>query len=84
MASINETAIIPFISQQLKNIDLALALAKRANLPGAEGLIGQQFEQFFSMGQYKEAAEAAANSPQVRMPAAPRCLSWCTACVSHC
>jgi hypothetical protein len=66
-ASINETTIIPFISQQLKNIDLALALAKRANLPGAEGLIGQQFEQFFSMGQYKEAAEAAANSPQVSL-----------------
>jgi clathrin heavy chain len=65
LATLNEAAVVPFISTQLKNIDLAMALAKRGNLPGAEGLIGQQFEQLFSAGQYKEAAEAAANSPQV-------------------
>jgi clathrin heavy chain len=58
--------MVPFVSQQLNNLDLALALAKRGNLPGAEGLVLQQFERLFGAGQYKEAAECAAESPQVR------------------
>lgn len=62
--------MVPFVSTQLNNLDLALALAKRGNLPGAEGLIGQQFEKLFASGLYKEAAEAAADSPQVRSSAA--------------
>jgi hypothetical protein len=57
--------MVPFVSQQLNNLDLALALAKRGNLPGAEGLVLQQFERLFGAGQYKEAAECAAESPQV-------------------
>lgn len=57
--------MVPFVSQQLNNLDLALSMAKRGNLPGAEGLIGQQFERLFAAGQYKEAAECAAESPQV-------------------
>ncbi len=51
---------------QLQNLDLAMALAKRGNLPGAEGLVVQQFQQLYAAGQYKEAAELAADSPQVR------------------
>jgi clathrin heavy chain len=65
LGTVNEATLVPFVSQQLNNLDLALALAKRGNLPGAEGLIGQQFERLFAAGQYKEAAEAAAESPQV-------------------
>ena len=57
--------MVPFVSQQLNNLDLALSMARRAGLPGAEGLIGQQFEKLWAAGQYKEAAEAAAESPQV-------------------
>jgi clathrin heavy chain len=57
--------MVPFVSQQLNNLDLALAMAKRGNLPGAEGLIAQQFERLFAAGQHKEAAECAAESPQV-------------------
>lgn len=60
--------MVPFVSQQLNNLDLALSLAKRGNLPGAEALVGQNFERLFASGQYKEAAEAAAESPQVHMP----------------
>jgi hypothetical protein len=66
LATVNEPAMVPFVSQQLNNLDLALALAKRGNLPGAEGLVLQQFERLFGTGQYKEAAECAAESPQVR------------------
>lgn len=62
--TVNEAAIVPFVSGQLQNLDLAMALAKRANLPGAENLVVQQFQRLFAAGQYKEAAELAADSPQ--------------------
>ena len=64
--------MVPFVSGQLGNLELALALARRSNLPGAEALVGQNFERLFAGGQFKEAAEAAAESPQVpAQPAAP-------------
>ena len=44
----------------MKNVELALAIARRANLPGAEGLVRQQFQNLFAAQQYKEAAELAA------------------------
>lgn len=65
LATVNEHTMVPFVSQQLNNLDLALALAKRGNLPGAEALVGQNFERLFASGQFKEAAEAAAESPKV-------------------
>jgi clathrin heavy chain len=65
LATVNEGTMVPFVSQQLNNLELALAMAKRGNLPGAEGLIAQQFERFMTAGQHKEAAECAAESPQV-------------------
>ncbi|KAL6748149.1 vesicle coat protein clathrin, heavy chain [Haematococcus lacustris] len=64
LGTVNEATIVPFVSQQLNNLDLALSMAKRGNLPGAEALIGQQFERLYASGQYKEAAETAAESPQ--------------------
>ena len=71
-ANVNEATMVPFVSQSLGNLELALALARRGNLPGAEGLVGQHFERLFSQGQYKEAAEAAAGSPQVLFWPAPQ------------
>jgi hypothetical protein len=65
LGTVNDQAMVPFVSQQLNNLELALAMAKRAGLPGAEALIAQQFERMWAAGQYKEAAEAAADSPQV-------------------
>lgn len=65
LATVNEATMVSFVSQQLGNLDLAMAMAKRGNLPGAEGLVGQQFERYFAAGQYKEAAECAAESPKV-------------------
>ncbi len=60
--------MVPFVSQQLGNLELALALANRGNLPGAELLVVQNFERLFNQGSFKEAAEAAAASPQVLRP----------------
>ena len=56
--------MVPFVSTQLSNLELALSLAKRGNLPGAEALVGQNFDRLFASGQFKEAAEAAADSPK--------------------
>ena len=64
LATVNEAAVVPFVAQQLGNLDLALALAKRGGLPGAEALVGQQFERLCASGAWKEAAECAAESPQ--------------------
>jgi clathrin heavy chain len=71
LATVNEPAVVPFVAQQLGNLDLAMAMAKRGGLPGAEGLAGQQFERLAAEGKWKEAAEAAAESPQgsLRTPA---------------
>ena len=63
-AEVVEAAVVPFVAGQLNNLELALDLARRGNLPGAEALVGQSFERLFALGQLKEAAEAAATSPQ--------------------
>ncbi|KAL0900597.1 hypothetical protein Bca101_084558 [Brassica carinata] len=64
LATVNEATIIPFISGPLKNLELAVNLAKRGNLPGAEDLVKERFKDLFDQTNYKEAAELAAESPQ--------------------
>ncbi|RWW14365.1 hypothetical protein GW17_00021863 [Ensete ventricosum] len=39
LATVNEATIVPFISGQLNNLELAVSIAKRGNLPGAENLV---------------------------------------------
>ena len=62
LMNINEAAVVPFVSGQLKNPELALQLAQRGNLPGAEALVMPKFESLFAAGDYKSAAELAAAS----------------------
>ncbi|KVI09938.1 Armadillo-type fold [Cynara cardunculus var. scolymus] len=64
LATVNESTIVPFVSGQLNNLELAVNLAKRGNLPGAENLVVQRFQELFVQTKYKEAAELAAESPQ--------------------
>ncbi|KAF5751355.1 Clathrin heavy chain 1 [Tripterygium wilfordii] len=64
LATVNESTIVSFVSGQLNNLELAVNLAKRGNLPGAENLVVQRFQELFSQAKYKEAAELAAESPQ--------------------
>lgn len=61
--TVNESTLVPFVSQQLNNIELAMSLASKGNLPGAEGLVSQHFGKLLAEGKVKEAAEVAANSP---------------------
>ncbi|KAN0035940.1 hypothetical protein ACTA71_005234 [Dictyostelium dimigraforme] len=61
--SIDDKNIIPYICNTLNNLELAISMACKNNLPGAEGLLTTQFERYFQQGQYKEAAKVAADSP---------------------
>ena len=62
--SIDEDTIVPYISQQLGNPELALRFASRNNLGGAEDLMSQRFNTLFTQGNYAEAAKVAASAPQ--------------------
>ncbi|KAK7259729.1 hypothetical protein RIF29_25342 [Crotalaria pallida] len=64
LATVNEQTIVNFVSGQLNNLELAVNLAKRGNLPGAEQLVVERFHELFAQTKYKEAAELAAESPQ--------------------
>lgn len=61
--SIDETNIVPYISTTLNNFELAMNMASKNSLPGADDLFVAQFQRLFQQGQYKEAAAVAANSP---------------------
>jgi clathrin heavy chain len=63
-ATVNDATVVQFVSGQLNDLELSVNLAKRANLPGAENLVVQRFQELFSQTKYKEAAELAAESPQ--------------------
>lgn len=62
--TVDDDMIIPYILNTLNNPELAIKLASRADLPGADDLYLRQFQQLFMSGQYPEAAKIAANSPR--------------------
>ncbi|KAL0174228.1 hypothetical protein M9458_030196, partial [Cirrhinus mrigala] len=59
-----EENIIPYITNVLQNPDLALRMAVRNNLAGAEELFARKFNNLFAGGNYSEAAKVAANAPK--------------------
>lgn len=63
--SVEEDNIVQYIANTLQNPDLAIKLASRSNLPGAEDLFVKKFNMLFQSGQYSEAAKAAASAPKV-------------------
>lgn len=62
--SVDENTIIPYLLENPANSGLALKLASRAGLAGADNLYQQQFENLIAQGNYSEAAKIAANSPR--------------------
>lgn len=62
--SVEEENIITYITTTLQNPDLALRMASRNNLPGAEDLFVRKFNQLFQDKQYSEAAKVAASAPK--------------------
>jgi len=61
---LDESTVIPYVTQQLQNPDLALKLAAPCNLPGAEELFVRKFNLLIGNGNYTEAAKVAATAPQ--------------------
>lgn len=62
---VEEENIIQYITNVLQNPDLALRMAVRNNLAGAEELFARKFNNLFAGGNYSEAAKVAANAPKV-------------------
>lgn len=67
---LNGAALIPYILSTLRDSDLAIKLAGRLNLPGAENLFAAEFERLISQGNVAEAARVVASSGNaLRTPA---------------
>jgi len=64
LVNVDDQTIVSYISSTIGNYEVAIKLASRANLPGAEDLFTNQFNKLFQQGMYKEAAKVAADSPQ--------------------
>eukprot|EP00179_Madagascaria_erythrocladioides_P027344 CAMPEP_0198339874 /NCGR_PEP_ID=MMETSP1450-20131203/41547_1 /TAXON_ID=753684 ORGANISM="Madagascaria erythrocladiodes, Strain CCMP3234" /NCGR_SAMPLE_ID=MMETSP1450 /ASSEMBLY_ACC=CAM_ASM_001115 /LENGTH=1712 /DNA_ID=CAMNT_0044044827 /DNA_START=107 /DNA_END=5242 /DNA_ORIENTATION=+ len=63
VVTIDDDNVVQFVVNTVKNVPVAIALASRANLPGADQLFAQQFQAYFQQGNYKQAATVAAASP---------------------
>ena len=63
--SVDEANLVPYITNTLQNPELALRMATRNNLAGAEELFVRKFNILFSQTQFSEAAKIAAKAPKV-------------------
>ncbi|KAI9006215.1 clathrin D6 coat As full-length triskelion [Gaertneriomyces semiglobifer] len=69
--TVDEDNFIPYIMAQMNNPELALKLACKNNLPGADNIVRERFQFYMQSGNFGEAAKLAANSPKaiLRLPA---------------
>lgn len=69
--SLNENNLVPYVVGQLRDQQLAIDLASRLNLPGADDLYTAQFNNLITAGDVQGAAKVAAESPRglLRTPA---------------
>lgn len=58
--------IVPYILNKLSNVSLALTVATRGGLPGADDLLSKQFESLLAQNDYANAAKVAASSQSLR------------------
>jgi clathrin heavy chain len=61
--TINAQTLVPFVLQTLKDSALAISLASRMNLPGADELYVSQFQALLAQNDVAAAAKLAAESP---------------------
>lgn len=61
---VNDMNLVPYIVGQLRDSQLAIEIASRLNLPGADDLYSQQFNTLISAGDVQGAARVAADSPR--------------------
>eukprot|EP01038_Epipyxis_sp_PR26KG_P012690 gene12690-17015_t len=71
LVSLNEQTLVPYIVGQLKDQELAIQIASRLNLAGADDLYAGQFNTLIAAGDVQGAARIAADSPRgfLRTPA---------------
>lgn len=62
--SVDENTIIPYLLDNPANTGLAVRLASKGGLPGADNLLLRQFETLLAQGSFVDAAKIAANSPR--------------------
>eukprot|EP00033_Pygsuia_biforma_P001350 GCRY01001529.1.p1 GENE.GCRY01001529.1~~GCRY01001529.1.p1 ORF type:complete len:1614 (+),score=231.96 GCRY01001529.1:130-4971(+) len=62
--SIDENKIVPFLANEMNNTELALRIARRSNLVGAEDIVVREFQKLFQQNRFVEAAKIAAESPR--------------------
>jgi clathrin heavy chain len=69
--SLNESTLVPYVIGQLKDQELAIQIASRLNLPGADEIYAAQFNTLIASGDVAGAAKIAAESPRgfLRTPA---------------
>lgn len=63
---IDKSQIVPYILNKLSNVSLALTVATRGGLPGADDLFTKQFDTLLSQNDYQGAAKVAASSQSLR------------------
>ena len=63
LLTLNTEAVVPYVSGVLKNVPLAMALAARLGVGGADELYAAEFGRLLAAGDYDAAAKCAANSP---------------------
>ena len=63
LISLNEQALVQYVVKQLGKADLAMALAGRLGLAGADDLYSSEFARLLSAGDIEGAIRTAANSP---------------------
>jgi clathrin heavy chain len=61
---VDETNLVSYITNTLKNPELATRIAVRNGLPGADDVFLSRFDGLFAQGQYAEAAKVAAAAPR--------------------
>uniref|UniRef100_A0A3Q3KLY7 Clathrin heavy chain n=1 Tax=Monopterus albus TaxID=43700 RepID=A0A3Q3KLY7_MONAL len=61
---VEEENVVNYATNVLQNPDLALRIAVRSNLAGAEELFARKFNTLFAQGSYSEAAKVAASAPK--------------------
>lgn len=62
--AVNEAALVPYIISTLRDSELAIQLATRLNLPGADDLYASQFNTLLAANDVAGAAKLAAESPR--------------------
>lgn len=65
--AINEDQIITYIAYKIQNEKLALRLAAKYNISGADELFEREFNTLFENGKYIEAAKVAAKAPNGKL-----------------